>query len=232
MKISYSHLQSLLKDSPSIEEISIDLFQLGHEHEIENNVFNFEFTPNRGDCLSLLGVVRDLNVFHELDLSSISFFDGKIAELNLDFHNLSNTYCPSIYFLNIEIEDINIEYKDYLNNYFVDLGISKNNFFTDISNYVAYELGQPTHAYDFSTINNNITLSENDEKQTFKTLLGKEIEVGKGELIFKNDNQIINLAGIIGGAYSACSQNTKNALIESAFFNPEKIKNKRLFKRT
>ena len=116
MKISYSHLQSLFKDSHSIEEISGDLFQLGHEHEIENNVFNFEFTPNRGDCLSLFGIARDLKVFHELDLSSISFFNGEIPELNLDFHNLSATDCPSIYFLNIVIEDSNIEYKDYLNN--------------------------------------------------------------------------------------------------------------------
>jgi hypothetical protein len=63
MKIAYQHLLKFLIDKPSIDDISLKLFQLGHEHEIEGSIFNMEFTPNRGDCLSLLGLARDLNVF-------------------------------------------------------------------------------------------------------------------------------------------------------------------------
>ena len=53
MKIAYKHLLKSIKEKPHIDDLSNKLFQLGHEHEIENEIFNFEFTPNRGDCLSL-----------------------------------------------------------------------------------------------------------------------------------------------------------------------------------
>ena len=66
MKIAYNHLSNLLLDKPSIEDVSKKLFQLGHEHEIEDSVFDIEFTPNRGDCLSLVGLARDLNVFYSV----------------------------------------------------------------------------------------------------------------------------------------------------------------------
>ena len=56
MKIAYSHLAENIKENPSIEQLSDSLFQLGHEHEIENNIFDIEFTPNRGDCLSINGL--------------------------------------------------------------------------------------------------------------------------------------------------------------------------------
>ena len=51
MKIAYKHLVRHIKGNPSMEEVSNSLFQLGHEHEIEGNIFNMELTPNRGDCL-------------------------------------------------------------------------------------------------------------------------------------------------------------------------------------
>ena len=67
MKISYKHLVSCIEERPSIESISNSLFQLGHEHEIEGDIFNMEFTPNRGDCLSVNGLLRDLAVFYKID---------------------------------------------------------------------------------------------------------------------------------------------------------------------
>ena len=63
MKILYQDLINLLSEKPSKELLSKKLFQLGHEHEINGDIFNMEFTPNRGDCLSLMGLARDLNVF-------------------------------------------------------------------------------------------------------------------------------------------------------------------------
>ena len=62
MKLSYQHLVKKMPSKPSIEEISDSLFQLGHENEIEGQIIEIEITPNRGDCLSLDGILRDLNV--------------------------------------------------------------------------------------------------------------------------------------------------------------------------
>ena len=103
MKIAYKHLLKFLIDKPSIDDISIKLFQLGHEHEIEDSIFNMEFTPNRGDCLSLLGLARDLNVFYETNLD-LNINNSKIADLDLNFSNNVDEKCPVISFLNLEIE--------------------------------------------------------------------------------------------------------------------------------
>ena len=222
MKIDYHHLLNFIKSNPSMMDISSKLFQLGHEHEIEDSIFNMEFTPNRGDCLSLIGLARDLSVFYDTDLS-LDLFKDEIPALNIDFINETPDKCPRISFLNIEIEDHVSEYKDYLENYFVDLKINKNNFFTDISNYIAYEMGQPTHSYHFSSINGAITLKNNTNEVDFKTLLNNTIKLKDSDLVFTNQDVVINLAGIIGSAKTACKENTKNALIECAYFLPESI---------
>ena len=65
MKIAYQDLINFLSEKPSKEDLSKKLFQLGHEHEIHDNIFDMELTPNRGDCLSLIGLSRDLSVFLE-----------------------------------------------------------------------------------------------------------------------------------------------------------------------
>ena len=80
MKIAYSHLADRIKENPSIEEISESLFQLGHEHEIDGNLFDIEFTPNRGDCLSVNGLLRDLSVFYTLEKNQ-DIYNGEIDEL-------------------------------------------------------------------------------------------------------------------------------------------------------
>ena len=66
MKVSYKHIISCLNPKPDIEELSEKLFQLGHEHEVLDEIFDIEITPNRGDCLSLDGLLRDLNLFYDV----------------------------------------------------------------------------------------------------------------------------------------------------------------------
>ena len=65
MKIVYPHLLNFLEQQPKLEELSELLLQLGHEHEIDGEVLDMEITPNRGDCLSLKGLARDLNYFYQ-----------------------------------------------------------------------------------------------------------------------------------------------------------------------
>ena len=222
MKIAYKNLLENIIENPSIEEISDCLFQLGHEHEIEENIFNMEFTPNRGDCLSINGLLRDLSVFYNVNTNQ-EIYNHKLNKLDIDFENLSQDICPQISFLKLEIESIPNKYKDYLNNYFTDLNLNKNNFFTDISNYISYENGQPTHCYDFDKINGKIVFKELNTDQEFKTLLEKEIHLtGKNHVFLLND-KVINLAGVVGGKETSCSSDTKTVLVECAFFKPEAI---------
>lgn len=222
MKIIYQDLLRLLSDKPSKDLLSSKLFQLGHEHEIHGDIFDMEFTPNRGDCLSIYGLARDLKIFFGSS-EPIEIYTDKVETFKVNFENLSPKDCPKISFLELEIEGDVSSYKPYLENYFTHLGNNKVNFFTDISNYVSYELGQPTHCYDMKNINNKIIFENIDHEVKFNTLLNKEINLSGINSVFTMKNKVISLAGVIGGASSACSDNTKKVLIECAFFNPESI---------
>ncbi|MDA8865574.1 phenylalanine--tRNA ligase subunit beta [Gammaproteobacteria bacterium] len=222
MKIAYSHLSQYIEENPTIEQISDCLFQLGHEHEIDNDIFDMEFTPNRGDCLSLNGLLRDLAVFYTVDFNQ-EIYTEKLEDLQIDFENLSESTCPQISFLKLEIDKAPETYKNCLDKYFTDLGLNKNNFFTDVSNYLSYETGQPTHCYDASKMGGKLSFHEIENNEEFDTLLDKKITLkGKNSVFSLNDN-VINLAGIVGGKSTSCSSNTKTVIIECAFFQPEAI---------
>ena len=222
MKIAYSHLVQHIEENPSIEQISDSLFQLGHEHEIDGGIFDMEFTPNRGDCLSINGLLRDLAVFYTVDLHQ-EVFTEKLNELLIDFENLSESICPQISFLKLEIDEVPEIYKDSLGDYFLDLSLNKNNFFTDVSNYLSYETGQPTHCYDANTINGKLLFHEIEKNEEFETLLDKKIALTGKNAVFSLNSEVINLAGVVGGKSTSCSVNTKTVIIECAFFQPEAI---------
>jgi phenylalanyl-tRNA synthetase beta chain len=222
MKIVYSHLVKNIEEKPSIQQISDSLFQLGHEHDIEDGIFDIEFTPNRGDCLSINGLLRDLAVFYTIDLKQ-ELYAKEIEKLDMNFENLSESVCPQVTFLKLEIDELPSEYSDYLKSYFLDLGINKNNFFTDISNYLSYETGQPTHCYDASKMNGKLSFHQTNLNDEFETLLGKKITLSENNSVFSLNNEVVNLAGIVGGINTSCSIDTKTVLVECAYFQPEAI---------
>ena len=222
MKIAYQHLVDHIASNPSIEEVSIKLFQLGHEHEIINDIFEMEFTPNRGDCLSVNGLLRDLAVFYEIDKKNV-IDERDLKKFEINFTNHAPHACPHISFLKIDIEGEIDSYHGVLDDYFRVHGVNKNNFFTDISNYISYETGQPTHCYDSEKINGEVILDFFEQEYEFETLLGSKIKLVGKNLSFNQNNKIINLAGIIGGIDTSCSLDTKSVIVECAYFNPEEI---------
>ena len=222
MRIYFPHLKNFLTGETDINHVSSLLFQLGHENEIQGDILDIEFTPNKGDCLSVFGIARDLNAVHKANLD-LDLYSGHIGELDYKFNNDLPTFCPNISFLKIEISKPPKKYKPYLENYFKELKNPKNNFFSDISNYLAYEIGQPTHCYEFQKVKDGINLTSTTNTSSFKTLLGKEIKLDQNENVFIKDNEIINLAGIMGGETTKCSNSSTAALVECAYFNPDII---------
>ncbi len=222
MKFIYQDLLKFVTDQPSREQLSKKLFQLGHEHEIEGDIFNMEITPNRGDCLSLIGLSRDLNNFYN-SKDPYNLYNEDIEILDLNFTNLSVDECPKISFLEIEIDKEISSYKPYLEDYFLKLGNKKTNFFTDISNYISYERGQPTHCFDRESVGNELTFHNRICREKFKTLLGNEIKLEGKNCVFSSGEEIISLAGVMGGDSTSCSLDTRKVLVECAYFNPEAI---------
>ncbi len=222
MKFIYQDLLNFLTEQPSKAALSKKLFQLGHEHEIDGDIFDMEITPNRGDCLSLVGLSRDLNNFF-ISKDPCETFEEDLDSLDIDFKNLSIDCCPKISFLEIEIDNEISSYKPYLENYFSSLGNNKTNFFTDVSNYISYEQGQPTHCFKRESITQDLTFSNKLCNEAFKTLLGNEIKLEGYNCVFTSGDEIISLAGIMGGESTACSKGTLKVLVECAYFNPEEI---------
>ena len=222
MKIHINHLNDFINNQLNINDLSKLLVKLGHENEIDEGIIDLEITPNRGDCLSLNGIKRELTNFYEVK-NYLQIFEKEIKEFKLDFINEAREDCPQIMFLLIEIEDIPSKYSSYLDNYFEDLLIKKNNFFTDVSNYISYELGQPTHCYDFKKLGEKLILERAKKECNFKTLTNQEISLKENDLVFTNGSEVINLAGVMGGNSTSCDTNSKKVLIECAFFEPEAI---------
>ena len=223
MKFSYNHLINYIDDKPDIKSLSENLFHLGHEHEINGDIIDLELTPNRGDCLSIIGLLRDLNLFYEIN-NFKEIYDKDINQLNFLFDNNAKDICPKISFLQIDIESIPENFSPEIENYFSEMGIKKNNFFTDVSNYISYETGQPTHCYEAKSIQSGLKLDFLKNRQQFKTLLGKSIEIDRGELVFLNsESKVVNLAGVVGSESTSCNKNTKSVILECAYFVPEQI---------
>ena len=119
MKISFKHIKNFLSDDIDINTISDSLFRLGHENEIENNLIDIEFTPNKGDCLSIfIGITRDLNALHQLN-NNIDIYEEEIDTLDFNFINsATKVLSKKICFLKIEIDNLTKDYKPYLESYF------------------------------------------------------------------------------------------------------------------
>jgi len=222
MKVAYQHIINFIPSKPSIDDISKRFFQLGHEHVLSEDIFDMDITPNRGDCLSLKGLLRDLGAFYEISHTD-KLYENEIKPLKIDFVNKAIEACPSISFLKIETDGKIKPYQGALKNYFENLEINKNNFFTDVSNYISYETGQPTHCYDSRKIKDSFSLEMLDENCEFETLLDKKIKLNGNNLVFMQDNSVINLAGIMGGINTACTEKTTSTIVECAYFNPESI---------
>lgn len=228
MKIPYQHLVAHIIEKPDIFELSEKLFQLGHEHEINHQIFDMEFTPNRGDCLSLQGLLRDLKLFYSVNFDK-EIYDANIKEFPFNFKNNASEACSNISFLKIEIDKLPLKYNEYLEEYFVDFDVKKNNFFTDISNYISYETGQPTHCYDADKIGDTVSLDFLEQETEIETVIGSKIKLSKSDLVFFDRNSnVINLAGVMGEKNSSCNAKTTSVIIECAFFDPEIIIGKAL----
>lgn len=222
MKFIYKDILRFLDGEPSKESLSEKLFQLGHEHEVENDIYDMELTPNRGDCLSLNGIARDLNIFYGPAVH-LEIFEEDIQELEINLKNLSIDDCPKISFLEIEIANPITKYESSIENYFEKLNINKTNFFVDIANYISYEIGQPLHCYDREKVSLDLTFRKEECDEDFDTLLDSTIRLSGENCVFLDKDKIINLAGIMGGKSTSCNKKTRKSLIECAYFNPESI---------
>lgn len=189
--------------------------------------FEISLTPNLNYCASVVGVARELSALLDLPLNlptiSLQETKNKIADC-LKVEVKDSLSCPR-YACRV-IKDVKIaESPDWLKTRLESAGIRSINNVVDVTNYVLLEMGHPLHAFDYDLIDNqHLIIRDAEEGETIETLDGKMRILKKGMLVICDAHKPLALAGVMGGANSEVTEQTKTIVLESAYFNPTSIR--------
>ncbi|OGT33035.1 MAG: phenylalanine--tRNA ligase subunit beta, partial [Gammaproteobacteria bacterium RIFCSPHIGHO2_02_FULL_39_13] len=194
----------------------------------QDHIFDVEITPNRGDCLSMRGLARDLSAATgESGSGGGSGSGGKRAIVTrketIPISVLTPSDCPR--YVGRIITDINnkLETPSWMQHILQRAGARLINLVVDVCNYVMLELGQPMHAFDLSALKNKIIVRRAKQNEKIKLLDENIITLTADDVVIADDHSVHALAGIMGGLDSAVSANTNNIFLEAAFFEPKTI---------
>src|SRR5438128_6663861 len=232
MLISYNWLRELTNTQLKRADVSERLTTVGLavdavEERGDDYVLDVEVPSNRGDCLSHVGIARELAAIQGSQVSSFKF-------------QVSNTEGAASDFASIEIRDRDlcpryaarivrgvkiVPSPEWLAKRLEVIGQRPINNVADITNYILHELGQPLHAFDLSKLaENRIVVRRAAKDETIKTLDGVERKLDSDMLVIADAKRAVAVAGVMGGEDSEISNATSDVLIESAYFNPASVR--------
>ena len=197
----------------------IDVFNL-NDPVIEINI-----TPNRGDCLSVRGIARDLaaaglgKLKENTLINNIAGTFESLVKWEKDFKGDEEYICPGVagrYFKNV----VNKESPLWLQQRLKAIGLRPISSLVDITNYITYDLGRPLHVYDADKIKGNLKMRFAKEKETCLTLDEAKYECRTDMIVIADNDKLHGIGGVMGGLDSGCSLDTKNVFLEVALFDP------------
>jgi phenylalanyl-tRNA synthetase beta chain len=193
----------------------------------DDEIFEFELTPNRPDCASIIGMCREAAAalgqpFHEPVIKEISGAgkEGDYASVTVDNFDLCPRYTARV------VTDIKIEPSPaWMQKKLRSVGFRPINNIVDITNYVLAEYGHPMHAFDLACVKNgHIVVRNAMENEVVTTLDDKPRPVTPDMLLIADDEKGVGIAGVMGGLNSEITENTKAVLFESAVFKSSNIR--------
>ncbi|MBV1913826.1 MAG: phenylalanine--tRNA ligase subunit beta [Pseudomonadales bacterium] len=189
--------------------------------KLDDQQIEVDLTPNRGDCLSILGLARETAALNKLDFNpeKIAPVTSQIED-QLEVTISATEECPRYIGRVIRNLDMGAVTPLWMKEKLRRSGIRSIDPIVDVTNYVLIELGQPLHAFDANRLSGNIKvrLAETAEKITL--LDSREIELNADTLVIADDSGAIAVAGIMGGESTAVCAETRDLFLESAFFAP------------
>jgi phenylalanyl-tRNA synthetase beta chain len=232
MNISYNWLRELTGVALEPRALAERLTMLGLAVEVvhetgDDFVLEIDLTSNRPDCLSHLGVAREvaaaLSGSVSLPEASVSSIEGRVASLTaveIRDADLCPRYAARI------VRGVTIKQSpDWLVQRLEAIGQRPINNVADITNYVLHEQGQPLHAFDLAKLTENrIVVRRAASGEKLRTLDGVERELDAEMLVIADAVRAVAVAGVMGGEDSEISGATRDVLIESAYFNPASVR--------
>ena len=211
-----------LMELPADTALGTDLSQL-----ISNdNIIDISLTPNRGDCLSVAGIARELAVLNQCSVNAPPIIDLKSDHDKQRSVKLNAAEaCPHYAGTTIENVDVTCPVPLWMSSRLQACGIHSINAVVDVTNYVMLELGQPMHAFDDAKLQGSIQVRYATPGEKLVLLDQQEWELTETALVIADDRQALAMAGVMGGLDSAVTTMTKTIFLESAFFNPLVVSN-------
>jgi phenylalanyl-tRNA synthetase beta chain len=191
---------------------------------LDDPVIEISVTPDRGDCLSVRGVARDLAA---AGLGTLRPFNPEpiagMGASRISWRNAFAEACPFV--LGRTISGVtNGESPDWLKARLTSIGLRPINVLADITNFFTHDLGRPLHVFDADKIAGSaLTLRHGVAGETFAGLHGKQVVVSADDCVIADDNGAQSLAGIVGGEATGCDFSTKTVFIECALFDRVQI---------
>ena len=194
---------------------------------LDDVVFELEITPNRPDCLSLIGVAREIRAEtgNPLKLPTVDLRESNISVRDLTSVTIDAPYLCPRYAARV-IQGVKVgESPAWLQQRLASVGIGVINNIVDITNFVLMEYGQPLHAFDYHKLTENrIVVRRAMKGEHLTTLDEAERELTSDMLVIADAERPVALAGIMGGYDSEITETTCDVLLESAYFNPSSVR--------
>lgn len=189
-----------------------------------DTIWEIGVTPNRGDCMSHLGVARELANYFDIPLIQQSFKDQSSIKNILVANSGDTELCSS--YNSVEIENVQIKESSLLlRTRLSAIDVRVINNIVDYTNYVLHDIGQPLHAFDRDKLFGTVSVRLANEGEEILTLDNQQRKLDSSSLIITDDDKPVALAGVMGGLETEVTEETKNLLIESAYFDKVSIMN-------
>jgi len=189
--------------------------------KLDDTSIELDLTPNRGDCLGMIGLAREVGVIARQDVTPLDF-PAPIESIidNFEVRITAKDACPR--YLGRVIKNINLNSESplWMKEKLRRSGLRSIAPVVDVTNYVLMELGQPMHAFDLEKLEGNIDVRFAKQNEKLELLDGKEIELTPETLLITDASKPIAMAGIMGGMATAVSDQTQHVFLECAFFAP------------
>ncbi|MBU9847570.1 phenylalanine--tRNA ligase subunit beta [Rahnella ecdela] len=192
--------------------------------KLDDTIIEISVTPNRADCLGILGVARDVAVINQLPLiePDINPVQATVdATISIDVQ--APQACPR--YLGRVVKGINVKAATplWMREKLRRCGIRSIDAVVDITNFVLLELGQPMHAFDLNRISGGIVVRMAQKDEALTLLDGTKAKLAEDTLVIADHEKALAMAGIFGGEHSGVNDETQDVLLESAFFAPLSI---------
>ena len=238
MRMDIEWLGEMLQREPDPEQLAEQLTLGGLEVEsvrlsgagadegpaVEGDVLDFDITPNRGDCFSVLGIAREVSALDGIRMEPPAVPQvPAVVEDTFPVTLDAPAACPRFAGRVIRNIEPGRRSPEWLRVRLERAGLRALHPVVDVTNYVMLELGQPLHGYDLNALRGGISVRFAEDGEPLVLLDGNGVTLQSDVLVIADESGVIGLAGIMGGQGTAVSDTTRDVFLEAAFFSPESI---------